>query len=226
VKPYYDQGGITIYHGDCREVLPTIGRVDSLISDPPYGIGFTGYLSHKDDAAVYPDFILPIIESAESHIENGYCCVMQSAKWASKWAMLVPRDWRLIALPKNFVQMNMDKRLVHATDYALLWSIGDTPLRRGTAPRDWFLCNTSDMSRKVRGHPCPRPLDGMKYLVGCASEPGWTVLDPFAGSGTTLHAAKELNRRAIGIEIEERYCEIAAKRLAQGVLGLEMEHTA
>jgi DNA modification methylase len=52
VKPYYDQGGITIYHGDCREVLPTIGRVDSLISDPPYGIGFTGYLSHKDDAAV------------------------------------------------------------------------------------------------------------------------------------------------------------------------------
>jgi site-specific DNA-methyltransferase (adenine-specific) len=222
MTPYYEHAGITIYHGDCREVLPSIGAIDSLISDPPYGIGFAEYATHEDNADEYADFIWPIISSAEGHISDGYCCVMQSAKLARRWSSLFPREWRLIALPKNFVQMNTDRRLVGATDYALLWTIGTTPKRRGLdAPRDWFLCNTSDMSKKVKGHPCPRPIDGMKYLVECASEIGWTILDPFMGSGTTLHAAKELGRQAIGIEIEERYCEIAAKRLSQEVLPLQ-----
>jgi site-specific DNA-methyltransferase (adenine-specific) len=225
VTPYYEQDGITIYHGDCREWLesvPACFRVDALITDPPYGVGYSKYASHDDDEDEYPAFILDVVERAERHIDNGYACVMQSAKWARRWHELIPREWRVIALPKTFVQMNMDKRMVYATDYALVWTIGETPKRPGVAPRDWFVCNTADMRTKVKGHPCPRPIDGMKYLVSCASEPGWTLLDPFAGSGTTLHAAKELGRRAIGIEIEERYCEIAAKRLSQGVLPLEM----
>ena len=67
-------------------------------------------------------------------------------------------------------------------------------------------------------HPCPKPLPWMLWLVGLVSQEGETVLDPFAGSGTTLRAARDLGRRAIGIEIEERYCEIAVQRLAQGVL--------
>ena len=76
------------------------------------------------------------------------------------------------------------------------------------------------MSQRPLGHPCPRPLNGMKYLVECFCPPSGLVVDPFMGSGTTLVAAKDLGRRAIGIEIEERYCEIAAKRLAQEVLPL------
>lgn len=66
-------------------------------------------------------------------------------------------------------------------------------------------------------HPCPKPLNLYLWLVGQCSEPGQLIIDPFAGSGTTLLAAKQLNRRAIGIEIEEKYCEIAAKRLSQEV---------
>lgn len=73
-------------------------------------------------------------------------------------------------------------------------------------------------------HPCPKPEEFMRWLVGRVSLPGQTVLDPFMGSGSTLRAAKDLGRRAIGIEIEERYCEIAVKRLAQGVLPLEPSH--
>jgi site-specific DNA-methyltransferase (adenine-specific) len=68
---------------------------------------------------------------------------------------------------------------------------------------------------ETNGHPCPKPLRWMTWLVGLASRPGEKILDPFMGSGTTLRAAKDLARRAIGIELDERYCEIAAKRLAQ-----------
>jgi site-specific DNA-methyltransferase (adenine-specific) len=71
------------------------------------------------------------------------------------------------------------------------------------------------------GHPCPKPLGLMRWLVARVSKPNETVLDPFMGSGTTLLAAKDMGHRAIGIEIEERYCEIAAKRLSQEVLPLE-----
>lgn len=218
VAPYYDRDGITIYHGDCREVLLSLSGFDALVTDPPYGIGFSGYASHDDDRDGYSDLIGPVVREAEQHIVHGYCCVMQSGSIAPRWAALFPREWRLVALPKNFVQMNKDKRVVHATDYALLWQIGEPPTRPGAAPRDWFVCDTADMRTKVRGHPCPRPLDGMRHLVLCASEPGWLLCDPFMGSGTTLVAAALEGRKAIGIEIEERYCEIAAKRLAQGVL--------
>ena len=76
---------------------------------------------------------------------------------------------------------------------------------------------SSEPSEK-NGHPCPKPLGWMLWLVGLASLPGETIIDPFMGSGTTLRAAKDMGRRGIGIEIEEKYCEIAAKRMSQECL--------
>ena len=79
--------------------------------------------------------------------------------------------------------------------------------------------DATDPGRDKTGHPCAKPLfSWKKIMLRCSAEESGAVLDPFMGSGTTLRAAKDLGRRAIGIELEERYCEIAAKRLGQGVL--------
>ncbi|HEX6924262.1 MAG TPA: DNA methyltransferase [Longimicrobiaceae bacterium] len=87
---------------------------------------------------------------------------------------------------------------------------------RGSRPNSWTFVGPSEQN----GHPCPKPLRVMSWIVGRASRESETIVDPFAGSGTTLKAAKDAGRRAIGIEIEERYCEIAAERCRQEVLNL------
>jgi DNA modification methylase len=88
---------------------------------------------------------------------------------------------------------------------------------KGTVLRDW-IDQPISLQSDVGGHPCPKPLKLMRQLVSSLSTDDGVVVDPFIGSGTTLRAAKDLGRKAIGIEIEERYCEIAAKRLGQEVL--------
>ena len=215
MKPYYSHAGITIYHGDCREIVLQLEEVNSVITDPPYGIGFTRYESHDDDPARYSELMREIIPDLEGCINNGWMCVFQAAKTAPMWSERFGKTWRPIALPKTFVQILPCIGPTWATDYALLWPIGE-PVQKGKL-RDWFVCETSDMSKRPAGHPCPRPLNGMRFLVEALTEPDDLILDAFMGSGTTLVDAKQLNRRAIGIEIEEKYCEIAAKRLSQEV---------
>ena len=86
-------------------------------------------------------------------------------------------------------------------------------LNLGAKHTAWKTTATSD----INGHPCPKPIEWMLKVVDLVSVDGDTIIDPFMGSGTTLRAAKDLGRKAIGIEIEEKYCEIAVKRLAQEV---------
>ena len=216
ITPYYQHAGITIYHGDCREILPLLGNVGMLLVDPPYGIGYAKYESHRDDPGEYPQLLKDSISVAERLVTDGWCCVFQTAKLAHRWGEWFGDKWRLVALPKTFVQILPGIGPTWATDYALVWPVGTPTTERGKG-RDWFVCETSDMSKRPKGHPCPRPLNGIRYLVEVFSSPGDVILDPFMGSGTTLVAAKQLYRNAIGIEIEERYCEIAAKRLSQEV---------
>jgi site-specific DNA-methyltransferase (adenine-specific) len=224
MKPYYEHGGITIYHGDCRDVLPSLGPADAIVTDPPYGVGFSRYASHDDDPGAYGAWIWPTIEQAERLIPKGWACVFQSEANAQKWAAWFPRDWRLMALPKTFGQVSREP-VQRQTDYVLYWACGETPWPPvgPKAPaffRNWFVSRQASNTANRPDHPCPRPLDMMQYLVGCFVPPGGSLVEPFAGSGTTLLAAKNLGRRAIGIEIEERYCEIAAKRLSQEVFPL------
>jgi len=225
VKPYYEDAasGIAIYHGDCREILPSI-KADVVVTDPPYGIGFSEYESHVDTRESYQE-TLRGVWLAEAAISNGWCVVYQSATTARDWATWFQRAWRILAIPKTFTQVHPGAALLWATDYALFWPVG-TPTwpEKGSRPRDWYLAETSDMSQRVKGHPCPRPLNAVRYIVNGFSAPDTFVLDPFMGSGTTLVAAKLEGRRAIGIEIEEKYCEIAARRLAQGVLPFSEVH--
>jgi site-specific DNA-methyltransferase (adenine-specific) len=220
MTPYYDHAGIVIINADCRDVLPSL-RADVVVTDPPYGIGFGEYLSHHDDPGEYPAFIRDCIASAEACIHDGWMVVFQSATTVGKWHdWFEGRQFRLAAYPKTFTQILKNIGPLYSTDYALFWCVGTPRTPRGYG-RDWCVAHTSDMSTRPKGHPCSRPLEQMLHAVDTFSWVDAVVLDPFMGSGTTLVAAKQLGRRAIGIEIEERYCEIAAKRLAQEVLNFD-----
>lgn len=228
IRPYYEEDGIVIYHADCRDVLnqlPPCFRVDGLVTDPPFGIGFT-YQSHDDTADGYQAFVWGVIEKAESFLNPGSPVfvwqAMQNLKRFGEW---FPRDWRLFSAAKSFVQMR-PTAMQWAVDPVLVWwTDGAKPWSDGTSTRDFHVAqNAGTIASKTweKGHPCPRPLDQVEHIVAQWVKPGATILDTFMGSGTTLVAAKRLGRKAIGIEIEERYCEIAVKRLAQGALPLEM----
>ena len=214
---------VVVVCGDALDVLRAMpdGCVDAVVTDPPYGVGFD-YGTSYDDSDVSYGAVLDRLFAAERCISpGGFMVVYQAAKHARRWAGWFPRDWQLLALPKNFVQAGRGD-LVPATDYALWWSVGRGRQSRewqaGMA-RDWFLCDTvpAPRDRLSRGHPCPRPPDGVKYIVRSLCPPGGVILDPFAGSGTTGVAAVAEGRRAILVEREPKYAEICRRRVAEAM---------
>ena len=225
ITPYYQHAGITIYHGDCREVLPALGPVDSLITDPPYGVGFTGKAGHyrnrdfksEETYSLYDDtpenFEAVIVPFLKAAIGRATCAAMFCA---SRNVFKMPAGGELggIFLPNGCGRSSWGFQcFMHVVFY------GKDPYtanRMGSRPNGKHGIWGNDANHV--NHPCAKPLAAMTWLVSRASLPGHTVLDPFMGSGTTLDAAKRMDRSAIGIEIEERYCEIAAKRLSQEVL--------
>lgn len=220
MRPYYSDAYVTLYHGDCRDVLPSLTTSHTLLTDPPYGVGFARYESHNDSTDGYGEWMWPVIEMAE-RVATDWVCVFQSEVNIRQWGTWFPREWRVMALPKTFGQIGREY-IARQTDYALYWPLGEPPwpVIGNKAPaffRNWFVSRQASNTTDRPDHPCPRPVDMMQYLVDCFVRPGGSLVDPFAGSGTTLRAAKDLGRRSIGIEIEERYCEIAAKRMSQEV---------
>lgn len=214
---YYQDSHVTIYHGDCREIIPSVGTFDLVATDPPYGIGFTEYESHIDTVDGYESFIQGIIYESEKHIHNGWVVVFQTAQRCRLWHKTFDREWKILAYPKTFSQIFKNIGPRASTDYALFWPIG-TPQTPKCHNKDWCISETSDMVNRPKGHPCPRPIQQMEHVVSTFSNHGHTILDPFGGIGTTGRAAKDLGRKCVLIEIEEKYCEIAAKRMAQEVL--------
>jgi site-specific DNA-methyltransferase (adenine-specific) len=215
MRPFYDHGGITIYHGDCREVLPSLTG-DALVTDPPYGIGW-GRATWKDDPEAYPELIRWLVAEASRAI-SGWCFVFQAMPNVGRFHEWFPEGWRIFAACKNFAQIR-PTGVWHSWDPVVFWNNGpNSGPNSGHVNRDYHVGNVAGVIGAKIGHPCPRPLDTMRHIVQLAAAVGGMVIDPFAGSGTTLRAAKDTGRRAIGIEIEEQYCEIAARRLEQGVL--------
>jgi DNA modification methylase len=196
MKPYYEHAGVTIYHADCREILPQLDLVDLVLTDPPYGVGFAEW----DSTVVDPDSWLPRCrELAE--------CVMVTSGNGNMWDYPKP-DWTAAWFRPGSVQRSRGGGFSH-WEPVLIYGKNRLPFDAKQ------IANTL---QHVDGHPCPKPLDLFRWFIWECSSFDGIVLDPFMGSGTTLRAAKDLGRKAIGIEIEERYCEIAAKRLSQEVL--------
>jgi site-specific DNA-methyltransferase (adenine-specific) len=244
VKPYYEADGITIYHGDCREILLDLEPVDLVFTSPPYNLGgatngglrgsttrgkwrapalSNGYASHDDAmpheryvawqrsvlrlcwAAIKPSGAIfynhkPLQRDGEVRLPlelNPELPLRQILIWQRAGGLnfspthyLPTHEWILILAKPEFRLTSRG-----ASGVGDVW----------TVPQE---ANTE--------HPAPFPVGLPLRAIETTGAP--TVLDPFMGSGTTLRAAKDLGRKAIGIEIEERYCEIAAKRLAQRVL--------
>lgn len=214
LTPYYDHAGITIYHGDCREILPHLPKVDLVLTDPPYGMNYQSNWSPKhlqkggiQNDHEFPSWIFDLV--------------------APRVAMMVWCRWDNLSgfpiMPKSFIAWDKG---VHSMDdlkheFGRQWEgCGFWP-----GPEHEFINRPADVIRSMRvaaesmQHPTEKPIGAMLPLIKC--HPGEVVLDPFMGSGTTLVAAKLLGRKAIGIEIEERYAEIAVKRLAQDNLFTE-----
>lgn len=194
IEPYYDSGGITIYHGDCREIMPALVGVDAIVTDPPYLDGDLSdlldvFLSLTDRVVLTPG-------------------KLESFNWIARRSPVWEYAWRCSG--------------TRANGGAAAFHVGFEPVLAYGFPVDPLGTDVLDyplqFDPRAAGHPWPKPLPLMARLVASWAREGETVLDPFMGSGTTLRAAKDLGRRAIGIEINEQYCEIAVKRLAQEVL--------
>ena len=205
MKPYYEDSAVTIYHGDCKMILPEI-TADAVVTDPPWNMGF--FNDDNKKWSEYETWLKEVLFMCEKFAGQVWFLSTKSIPFVSH----LFKDYIPFASIKNFSQMT-PKKLPNCWDIAFVKSSGY--LGNG---RNWYLCNTAGMLKDRTGHPTPRTIDVMLYLISLHS---WKIIvDPFAGSGTTLRAAKDLNRKAIGIEIEEKYCEIAANRMCQEVLEL------
>lgn len=218
VTPYYEDAAVTIYNADCREILPGLAPVDLVLTDPPYGINYVsnsgagrGTTPITNDGArlslrLYRT-VLPLLRA--DHV-----------LWFTRWDAW-PDVWSelgqcfplrgLLVWDKGSPGMG---DLNHwGPSYELIASAGTG---RTAGSRDGSVLRFNTVPSGGRRHPTEKPVDLLSHLIGKLQSE--TVLDPFMGSGSTLRAAKDCGRKAIGVEVEERYCEIAARRCAQEVL--------
>ena len=205
-KPYYQDDACTIYHGDCRDILPLLPKVDLVLTDPPYGIGRDGkpkstssHGGHKgyafggwDKEAPSEDTLRLVLGAANDSIfwgANYYPSVFNSSPGWLLW----------------------DKgQRIDQADGELAFSTRKGPLRI-------FILNRVALAQDGAVHPTQKPEALMRWCLNFFPN-AQTILDPFMGSGTTLLAAKNLGRKAIGIELSKEYCDIAIKRLRQEIL--------
>lgn len=241
MRPYYEDAGCTIYHADCFDVLPDVAGVGAIITDPPYSSGgaFRGDRAqtttvkyvNSDTVAYRPEF------GGDSRDQRSFLA------WCSLWLnaarqacdsgapLLSFIDWRQLPVFTDAVQaggwtwrnlatwwkpgIRMQKgRFSSSAEYVVYASNG--PVTDGSgSPQNVFRC--APVANNERDHIAQKPVDVLRWLFHLVPA-GAVVLDPFMGSGATLRAAKDCGHKAIGIDADERYCEAAARRLAQGSL--------
>ena len=233
MKPYYQDDHATIYHGDCLELLPLLEDICLVVTSPPYNLGKTkgsefarlenGYNSYSDDLA-YEDYVAwhkKIVSLCWDTLHD-----TGAMFWNHKPRVKGPE----VTLPLQLLPEEVLLRQI------IIWDRGSGFNRTGSyfvPSYEWVMLlakpdfrisslNINDVwripSNSDKTHPASFPLKLPTIAISATNAK--TILDPFMGSGTTLRAAKDLNRRSIGIEIDEQYCEIAARRLAQEVLAL------
>lgn len=242
MTPYYEEDGITIYHGDCFDVLPDLVGVGAVVTDPPYSSGGT----FRGDRAR---------STVEKYVQGGTLAYRPEfagdnrdqrtfALWSERWMLATLRssdvgavllsftDWRQLPTVSDAAQLAgwnwrglatwwkpgcrmQHGRFSSSSEFVLYATNGPLELGIGS-PQNVFSCAVDS----EKDHIAQKPAEVMRWAMQVIPA-GSLVLDPFMGSGATLRAAKDLGFKAVGIDVDERYCEIAARRLAQGVLAYE-----
>ncbi len=232
MKPYYAENGITIYHGDCRDVLPQLkDSADLLFTDPPYGMQWAGQGTTSQQANIAADGVRQGVRTVRQMLFEAVPLLARDAhllifchwqSWPDFYDAISPHCKIRNALIWHKATGGMgNSRLDYIRDYEVIL-YGTRDATREIGGNGSYSNVLSGFSRigEGRRHPSEKPLHLIQHLVERHCPVSGVVLDPFLGSGTTLEAARLMGRRAIGIEIEERYCEVAAQRLAQEVLAL------
>lgn len=215
--------GVEIWLGDCREVLPLLGNVDAVVTDPPYGVEFTGKVTKYSDSsggASYLDtedyfrsVVLTAVRDAIALFGRGaiFCGTRRLREYPQA------RDIGSITCPNGGGRSSWGfgchhPILYYGTSPYLKSGLGARPTSTVMYHPGMHVTGENDID-----HPCPKPIAFMRWLVETASLKGETILDPFMGSGTTGVAAVKLGRRFIGIEIEPKYYEIAKRRISEAL---------
>lgn len=244
-KPYYEQDGMTIYHGDCLATLPYIAAADHAIFDPPYSAhvhaksmrgasGWKGPISESRELgfdSLTPELMHAVAQWVGEFIPR-WVAVFSDTESAHLWREHLCLEERLQYIRTMFwhkvggaPQFTGDRPAVACEAITLAHRPGKKRWNGGGKQGIYsvpIVLNRGSSATEWRCHTTQKPEELMSQLIADFTDVGETILDPFMGSGTTLVAAKRLGRKAIGIELEEKYCEIAAKRLSQGALPLEM----
>jgi len=239
LKPYFQDKDVTIYHADCRDILPELPKVDLVLTDPPYGEGQAFWDNEKPQSEIWDSLYLSLKEGGVLYYHGfwGHAdWVLTNAKrvgftplsrlvWWFKTGRPETYSYRedteeiwyfSKGIPNTFNSNSFLEPYEDDTNYSRYGRNGKHP---GTV---LIASRIKENYPENVGHPTQKPLVIIERLVGISSNVDDLILDPFMGSGTTLRAAKNLGRKAIGIEIEEKYCEIAAKRMSQTVMDLHI----
>lgn len=248
---YYQDEHVTLYHGDCREIIPALPSVEAVLTDPPYGITDSSWDNKFDAqwlvesltesapegvaafAAVQP-LTAELVLAAGKRFRHEWIWQKNAGSnfGTLKWHPMREHESVIVTAKSKgryfpVMQERSGGGLSRVKSGAVNYSaskregVQNGALDKGGSSRRPDLRYPSSIQKfnRERGlHPTQKPVDLFAYLVETYTRTGDTVLDPFAGSGTTLVAALSKNRKAIGVELEERYCEIIARRLDQGVL--------
>lgn len=215
MRPYYEQDGIMIYHGDCREVLDVSAQgAWSVVTDPPYGTGqkiaYDVYRDYMPEWTALMTWLLDLTcPTVFTMSHSRLFDLPKRPQWVGCWDKVytggivhvgASPSWE----PICFYNLPAGDRGKPRWDDIFRVPPHGHPFNRAT---------------EASGHPCPKPVALYKRLIRVLPE--GVVVDPVMGSGTTLRAAKDLGRKAIGCDVSEKYCEIGAKYLSQGALPME-----
>jgi len=250
MKPYYQDEAVTIYNADCRDVLPNLSEIAVTVTSPPYNtlgsripvngtgkmtadgwmkkVGRIGYDDDmpEEDYEQWQQEIAGLIYAAT--VDGGSFFYNHKVRWRDR-KMVHP-----LHLVESFPRWNVRQEIIWERNggiahNAKLFTPSDERvywMLKGEMPRVWNLEGARNLSvwhmaaEYGTEHPCPFPVRLPRKCLSGVTQHGDTVLDPFCGIGTTLRAAKDFNLKSIGIEKDESFCEIAAKRMSQLVMEL------